>query len=148
MNNPTELTLDAPIEMIPRVGPKAAKDLAKLGIRTAHDLLFHFPFRHEDYSKIVRAADLRIGEQASTKVQVLMVENRKTARRGRLITEAIFQDKSGSIKAIWFNGKYIPRLLQPGQWVYLSGTLEKSYYGLHMVNPIFENVIPNQETVH
>ena len=148
MNNPTELTLDAPTEIIPRIGPKTAKDFAKLGIHTAHDLLFHFPFRHEDYSKIVRAADLRIGEQASTKVQVLMVENRKTARRGRLITEAIFQDKSGSIKAIWFNGKYIPRLLQPGQWVYLSGTLEKSYYGLHMVNPIFENVIPNQETVH
>lgn len=140
--------LETSIDSLPRVGLRGVRDFAKLGISTAKDLLFHFPFRHEDFSRVVPAANLKIGEKASVKVQVLLIANKRTPQKRRLITEAIFRDKSGSLKAIWFNQPYIPRLLRRGNWVYLSGTLEESYFGLHMINPIFERADSDKETVH
>lgn len=143
-----KVTLNSLITTLPRLGKATANDFAKLGVRTVRDLLFHIPFRHEDFSKIVRAADLKINEPASLRVKLLTIKNSRSPRKHRLYTEAIFEDNSGSIKAVWFNQPYLPKLLHQGDWVFLSGVLQESYFGLHMTNPIFERADNQVDATH
>lgn len=142
------MTLETLINQLPRINTRAARDFAKLGVHTVHDLIMHVPFRHEDFSHIVEAGKLKIGERGSVRCQVLVVENRRSPRKHRLFTEALFRDESGSVKAVWFNQPYLPKILRRGDWVYLSGTLEESYFGVHLTNPIFEHIRPGEETIH
>ncbi len=40
--------LDLPVNALPGIGPKRARLLAKLGVTTIRDLLFHFPRDYQD----------------------------------------------------------------------------------------------------
>ena len=53
------LALDTKIEFLKGVGPSKAEALkSELGIHTVADLLSHYPFRHEDRSKIFLVKEL------------------------------------------------------------------------------------------
>jgi ATP-dependent DNA helicase RecG len=45
--------LDDAIQFVKGVGPKRAEMLARSGIATVEDLLYHLPFRYEDRRVIV-----------------------------------------------------------------------------------------------
>ena len=53
---------DALISEIGGVREKFGRHLLRLNIKTVRDLLFHFPFRYDDFSRVVPAAELKIGE--------------------------------------------------------------------------------------
>lgn len=143
-----DVSSDTPITALARVGPKAARDFDKLGIHTVRDLILHFPFRHEDFSRIVPAGKLKIGERATLYCQVMEIKNQRSPRKRRQYSEGLFEDESGSVRAVWFNQPYISKMLRRGDWVYLAGTLEESYFGLHLTNPVFERAEPNEQTLH
>ena len=42
------LELSTPIKFVKRVGERVAEDMAKRGVETIEDLLYHLPFRYED----------------------------------------------------------------------------------------------------
>ena len=42
------LELSTPIKFVKRVGERVAEDMAKRGVETVEDLLYHLPFRYED----------------------------------------------------------------------------------------------------
>ena len=46
------LFLSDPITKVPLIKDKQAEKLKRLNIETVKDLLWHFPFRYEDFSKI------------------------------------------------------------------------------------------------
>ncbi len=142
------VTLETSLSNLEHLGPKTVRDLTKLGLQTIRDLLFHFPFRYEDFSNLRPVAKLKIGEPASIQVQVLLIQNRRARRTRRFLTEALFRDSSGSLKAVWFNQPYLPKLLHRGQWVFLSGALEEGPTGATMINPIFESIEAGQEPIH
>ncbi len=48
-----------PITRLKGVGPAAAEKLAKLGLHSLEDLLFHLPFRYEDRTRITPIGSLR-----------------------------------------------------------------------------------------
>ena len=55
--------LDNGIQFVPGVGEARAKLLEReLGIRTMRDLLWYFPFRYIDRTRIYRIAEIRGGE--------------------------------------------------------------------------------------
>ena len=76
------------IKYLHGVGPKRAEVLAQeLGIRSYYDLLYHFPFRYIDRSKIHKIADLRrLGENGGgygdLLVSVYVQPNRVFVRKG------------------------------------------------------------------
>ena len=57
--------LDTPVTYLKGVGPKRAEALARLGIATAGDLLFHVPHRYEDASTVSTIASLETGMDAT-----------------------------------------------------------------------------------
>jgi len=96
--------LSTSIEYLKGVGPKRAELLKKeLEIFTFRDLLFHFPFRYIDKSKIYLVADLKT-ETPSIQLfgKIIKIEEKGHKKNKRLI--AYFQDKSGIVELVWFKG--------------------------------------------
>ena len=53
--------LDRPVQFLKGVGPKRADALARMGIVSARELLYHIPRRYDDASTITPIANLEIG---------------------------------------------------------------------------------------
>jgi ATP-dependent DNA helicase RecG len=67
------------------VGPKAAERLARLGIRSVQDILFHLPLRYQDRTRVVPIGSLRPGDQAVIEGEVDHAEIRLGRRRSLLV---------------------------------------------------------------
>ncbi|HEY6054258.1 MAG TPA: DEAD/DEAH box helicase, partial [Gaiellaceae bacterium] len=119
--------LDLELTTLPGVGPAVAKRLAKLGLYTVRDLLFHRPRRYEAAAEELRIADLLASEE---EVAVAGVVRRIASRRIRRLTlvEATVEDASGRIKATWFNQPWLVDKLPPGTRVRLRGQLKRGSF--------------------
>ena len=53
---------NSPISVVPKIGPKYQKLLEKLEIFKVEDLLYHFPFRYQDYTEFKNINELRDGD--------------------------------------------------------------------------------------
>jgi ATP-dependent DNA helicase RecG len=82
------------------VGKVLTERLAKCGIHTLQDLLFHLPFRYQDRTHITAMRDLRIGDHAVIEGRIISCAV-KFGRRPRLQCE--LQDATGSLQILFFN---------------------------------------------
>ncbi|MDP3003923.1 MAG: ATP-dependent DNA helicase RecG [Candidatus Azambacteria bacterium] len=130
--------LDASIQNIRYFGPAAVKKLAKLKIKTARDLLYHFPFRYEDFSNFTPIADLKPNSQATTHGTILNAKNIQIFRRRLILTEIIAEDNSGAIKSVWFNQPYLLNQFKQGRQLNLSGKVVLNKKQLCFSNPAYE----------
>jgi len=133
------ITLDTHLEKIRGIARFISK-LKKLEIITVKDLLWHFPARYEDFSRIYKIADLVIGQEITIQGEVQEIESRKSFRRNLYIIEAVIADESGSIKAIWFNQPYIRNVLQAGRIANFSGKVTVRNNEIYLSNPTYELV--------
>lgn len=131
------------MQYIKRVGPKRSEVLAKLGIKTAGDLLYHFPRRHEDRSHIIPIKDIRIGEVQVVSGKVAARGIEKTYRGFNILRVAI-RDTTGVIYAIWFNQPYLEKQFTVGAAVILSGKVD-IHKNVQIVNPAYEILIDGGE---
>ena len=113
--------LNAEIDTLYGVGEKAQKTLTKIGLITIADLLYYFPWRYDDWTDIKPIRALKINEDAVIFASVEKISTHRTARKGMTIVKAKVSDKSGEIKAIWFNQPYLARVLKVGSEWYFSG---------------------------
>jgi len=97
------LALDSPLFEVVGARVPLLRQLEKLGVTTVGDLLYYFPFRYEDFSKIYAIADLEPGQQATIQATIEEISFRHTWKKRMSIVEAILADTSGSIRAVWFN---------------------------------------------
>jgi ATP-dependent DNA helicase RecG len=141
-------TFETPIEQISRVGKITAKRLKKLGLRTAEDLIFYFPLRHEDWSKILPISKLNCGSLATCRGRIELIKNTRSFFKRKNVTEALVSDDSGSIKVVWFNQPYLVKILKVGDWIFLSGKVDLDRFGLHFTSPSYEKIKIGQPTTH
>ena len=134
------LQLDLELSKISGVGEKFLKRLDKLTIKTVRDLLWHFPFRYEDYSKIVKIADLKINQPATIRGVVRKVATRRTWKRKMILVEAVIVDETGGVSAIWFNQPYIAQVLKPGREANFAGRAISSQGRVYLSNPTYETI--------
>jgi ATP-dependent DNA helicase RecG len=94
--------LKTPMQFIKGVGPKLADILAKKGIATVEDALFHLPNRYEDRRELKKVAELRPGATYAFFATVVSADA-QTTKGGRRYFEAIVRDDTGSIALKWFH---------------------------------------------
>jgi len=134
-----EDVLATPLQFLKGVGPRRAADLERVGLRTVEDLLYRFPIRYEDRSRLQPIASLKPGTAASISGRIIACGLRSTRRPGFKIFEAAIDDGSKSIRAVWLNQPYLKDIFVRGQQVVLYGPVEMYGGGaLHLQNPQFE----------
>ncbi|PIX62462.1 ATP-dependent DNA helicase RecG [Candidatus Uhrbacteria bacterium CG_4_9_14_0_2_um_filter_41_50] len=130
------------------VGVTKARDFARLGVETLKDALFDFPFRHDDLSNRIEISNIKSGEKVTVRGTIALITNRRSKNNNRMIvTEAIVEDGSGSVKAIWFHQGFLTKVLKNGSVVSLSGKVDDKY-GLFLVNPMYEVIGNGNITKH
>ena len=127
------MLLSVPLPALNRVGKSTAQSLKKLGLETVQDLLFYFPFRYDDFSQATPIDQAEAGRNISVTGTIELIQNKRSSRQKRQLTEAIISDDSGLIKVIWFNQPFITQNLKPGDRVSLAGKTAESYGQLTMV---------------
>jgi len=152
------LSLSTPVKFVKRVGDRVAENLAKRGVETVEDLLYHLPFRYEDRLNPKPIAEMQTGEMAS-----LIGDVRGSAllqtRGGALFEMTLGLVTPGvelagglplgsrpggqsTIKCMWFNGSYLRERFKLGAQVAVYGKLEASRSGgagrFKMIQPQFE----------
>ncbi len=135
-----EIQLKTDLSAIPGVGPKFITKLQKLGIRTVRDLLWHFPFRYEDYSKIVPIGELAVDQSVTIQGMINQITTRRTWKKNLFITEAIIVDETGGIKAVWFNQPYVTNILKHGHYYNFAGKVTKSNREIYLASPSYEPI--------
>jgi len=132
--------LNASITSVRSVGARSAARLARLGIQTVRQLLWHLPSRYEDYSQSVPIADVVVGEKQSIQGEVISIATRNIWPKRMTITTATIRDESGAIRAVWFNQPYLEETLASGTMVSLAGKIVLDKRGLYISGPIYEKV--------
>lgn len=131
--------LQMPLQYLKGVGPRKAADLRKAGLHTVEDLLFRFPLRYEDRSRLQRIATLKAGQTVAVAGEVLSASLQPTRRPGFRLFTALVQDESGTIKAVWPNQAFLKDVIRPHSHIVLYGKVE--YWGsrgLQITDPEFE----------
>jgi len=130
------LQANTPVTFVKGIGPKRSEVLAKTGINTFSDLLYHFPRRYLDRSTITPIAKLRPGTEATIVGKVLSLNMVKTRKRPYF--QVLISDDTGQIRCVWFNGaKYIQNAFKVSEMVAMSGKVEY-YGGLQFVHPDYD----------
>lgn len=130
--------LSAPLTAVRGIGERLAANLGRLELHTLRDLLYYFPRRYDDYSRMKPINRLNYGEEVTVIGTVQNISTRP-ARSGKLkITEAVIHDGSGSLRVTWFNQDYIARRLHPGMQISLAGKVSQYLGRAVMENPSWE----------
>ena len=130
------MKLTTPLEQIKGVGPKTAQALAAAGLKTISDALDFLPRAYDDYSTAVNITDLQPGK-VTVKARCESVSTR-IVRRGLRITTAVLADKSGKVKAVWFNQPYRETQLKSDAEFIFSGQFGMQYNRYQINNPSVE----------
>jgi ATP-dependent DNA helicase RecG len=120
---------------LPRVGPKVAEKLERLGIRRVSDLLYHLPLRYEDRTRIHPIGSLRPGQRVMIEATI---EHAAVVRGRRRSLLAHLADGTGALTMRLFH--FYPnqqRVLKNGERLRCFGEVRSGYKGLEMVHPEF-----------
>ena len=131
--------LDQDITYLKGVGQARAQLLAsELDIHTVADLLHHYPFRHEDRTRIYRIDELHEGMQnIQLRGQIIDVSTVGEGPKRRLM--ATFTDGTGFITLIWFRSlKTISKMCQIGVTYQVFGEPKVFQHSFSIPHPEME----------
>ncbi len=127
------LAAPQPVTALRRVGPAMQERLAKLGIGSVVDLLFHLPSRYQDRTRIVPIGSLRPGDHAVVEGELSAAEV-KVGRRRMLLAQLV--DGTGTIvlRFFYFTAAQQASLTR-GTRLRCFGEVRPGATGLEMVHP-------------
>lgn len=115
------------------VGAKVAEKLAKIGINSVQDLLFHLPLRYEDRTRVYPMAQLHHGLWAAVEGKVMAVDTIFGKRK--MLTVKI-SDGNGTVTLRFFNFTAgMKNNFSTGKVVQAYGEVKRGSYGLEIVHP-------------
>jgi len=141
------MDLQVKISDVSRTYKMYAGRLEKLGIRKVGDFLYHFPFRYDDYTLVSKIINLQPGEIATVQGEVVSIKN-DYLRHFRTIQRAKVKDSTGEINIIWFSQPFIPKTINAGDKVSLSGKIEPDNKKLIMKSPDYEIITYGVKNIH
>lgn len=129
------------IEYLKGVGPSRAELLNnELSIYTLYDLMFYFPYRYIDRSKMTPISQIETeGGFVQCMGKITDFEDVKTGKRGKERLIADFSDGHSSIELIWFQGiKWIKSKLKIGETYVVFGRPARFGAGVSISHPEIE----------
>lgn len=137
---------DMDITYLTGVGPKRAELLKKeLGIATFYDLLYFFPSRYVDRSRIYRIAELD-SESPYIQLKGRFVNFTQHGEGAKKRLQGLFSDGTGTIDVVWFNRiKAISETYRTGTEYILFGKPSVFNGRINMVHPEIEVYKPDNE---
>ena len=142
--------LDNDIQFLSGVGERRARLLrSELGIRTLGDLLYHFPFRYIDRSRIWRIGELRDDSLTYVQLQVRITGFRHVGTGAKKRFVATVADATGTAELVWFKGiGWIEKRLEQGREYVVFG--RPAFFGgvLSLVHPEVESVLDQKNRFH
>lgn len=118
--------LTKPVQSIKTIGSRRAAILQKAGIFTVKDLLYHFPRRYEDRTRLREAGACVHGETATLRGTVLAAQVSKP-KRGLTVAKLAVHDGLGVFYAVWFNQPYVKKNIPVGTKLYVTGKVERGF---------------------
>jgi len=137
--------LDSPITVIRGISTAMSSRFGKLGVKTVRDLLYFFPNRHLDYSRLKFISQLAEGEEQTIIANVWQAQEVKLG--GRRGTEAIVGDETGNIRVVWFNQPYLAKKLLTNTRIVLSGRVSL-FRGRHVFQSPEWETLESSDPVH
>lgn len=122
------------VDSLKGIGPTLANKLAKIGVHTLQDVLFHLPFRYEDRTRITPIATTRPGDAVVLEGEIITCDIAFGRRRSLL---AYLQDSSGRIGLRFFH------FTKAQQINLASKPLIRCYGEVRRALPGWKSIIPN-----
>lgn len=139
-----DLNLESRLSCLSGVSRQLANLYERLGVFTIRDLFELLPLRLEDRSRLRKISELPLNEDVVVKAEVFRVSQR-LSKKGVLIIQASIFDDTGRINAVWFNQRYLLKVLQPNSTFYFFG---QKRLVPSLGNPIFvKKIISNLAVV-
>ncbi|MEZ9369017.1 ATP-dependent DNA helicase RecG [Shewanella sp. 10N.286.51.B2] len=125
-----------PITDLKGVAKKAAEKLAKLGIKTVQDVLFHLPLRYEDRTQIYPINALYPAMYATVEAEILSTQI--VPGRRRMLTCNI-ADESGYLTLRFFNFSVAQRnAMQNGAIIRAYGEIKRGNRHIEIIHPEYK----------
>lgn len=137
---------ETPIEFLKGVGPQRSELLKKeLSIFTYGDLLQHYPFRHEDRTKLYAIREVNESmPNIQLKGRITGFEMPGMARRKRLVGH--FTDGTGEIELVWFQGiNWVKEKIKAGVEYVVFGKPNRFGRTISIAHPEIEPVTAKTE---
>ncbi len=127
---------NTPIRELKGVGEKRAELYGKMGIKTAGDLIFHFPRRYIDYSEPIAASLAEIGQHAVIRALVIKKHPAARIRKGLTLYKIFAEDDSGErITITYYNNRFASDALKEGEEYLFSGKISGNVTRKEMNSP-------------
>ena len=121
------------------IGDKTAKALAKnLGIKTAADLLQHYPRRYSSRGELTPISEIPVGETVTLVADVVEVYERRMKGKSGVILEVKLTDGHGFVTATFFNQAWRAQKLRPGVRGLWAGKIGSYQNKLQLSHPDYE----------
>lgn len=135
------MTLDDEIRYLKGVGPARAQRFAALSIHTVRDLLEHYPFRVDDYSKLRPIQEVVPGEDVTVTGRVVGV-SRIQSMRGPAVRVEI-SDGTGVLYLVFYHMPYIASSFRRGSVVMASGKAAWRRESVEIAHPVWQ-IVPDK----
>ncbi len=131
-----------PVTALKGVGAALAEKLAKVGLETLQDLLFHLPLRYQDRTRIVPIGALRPGQDAVIEGTVTGADVVMGRRRSLLVR---LHDGSGSLSLRFYHFSQAQKEgLKRGTQVRCYGEARPGASGLEIYHPEYRALSDNE----
>ena len=142
------LQLSSLVSAISHIGKTVETQLKHLGVMSVHDLLFYFPSRYDDLSKIVPIKEARVGARVVLRGRVELLSAKRSKFRHKVVTHGVVADTTGAIRVVWFNQPWIAKMFKEGDELYLVGEVKDDGSGAYLSSPIYERVAKTHAATH
>lgn len=142
--------METKIEVLTYLKKREITRLKKLGIETIRDCFYYFPNRYEDFSKILKISEAKVGEIATFQGKIEKVREIFLRKKKFLLEVEICDDSKSKIKAIFYNQPFLKNTFQKGDFFSFSGKVVEKNGEIFLQHPSFEKIpkIPYFNLLH
>lgn len=140
----------SPVTELKHVGDKLAEKLAKLGIHSIQDLLFHLPLRYQDRTRITPIGALRPNVDVVIEGEIMLADVVFGKRRSLAVR---LQDGTGTITLRFYHFSGAQKNnLKKGARIRCYGEVRRGRAGLELYHPEYQFVedlaaLPTEDTL-